>query len=392
MKGKAHLTALFLLILAMPWGCNRGESPGEGPAPARGEAVTDPPKAARDAIRKGLEFLEKAQQKPGSGDWGDPGLSAIVMHAFLQSPENISPATHKFIWKGLETIAGMQKPDGSIYREGNATYVTSVSLKAFALARDERFKDTVEKAKRYLLDTQVYEEGNRFTGGFGYEDRRKKAGGPYADIVNTEFALEALHHAGVPKDNPVWKRSLAFFEKTQHLSERNPAPWVTSSKEFAGGFIYYPGKSHAGEHTLPNGKKILLPYGSVTYAGIKSMIYANLTKDDPRVKAAVDWMRKHWTLEENPGFDVERKDRTLGLQGLYYYFVTFSKTLHALGGDFIKDAKGATHNWREELIRAVVPLQQPDGSWINENNRWWEDNPLLATSYAVIALSFCLKK
>ncbi len=60
----------------------------------------------------------------------------------------------------------------------------------------------------------------------------------------------------------------------------------------------------------------------MTYAGLKSMIYAGLTPDDPRVKAACDYIKNHYTLDENPG---------LGQQGLYYYYHTFAKAMALLG-------------------------------------------------------------
>ena len=39
----------------------------------------------------------------------------------------------------------------------------------------------------------------------------------------------------------------------------------------------------------------------MTYTGLKSFLYAGVNKDDPRVKAAVSWVRAHYTFEENPG-------------------------------------------------------------------------------------------
>ena len=40
----------------------------------------------------------------------------------------------------------------------------------------------------------------------------------------------------------------------------------------------------------------------MTYAGLKSMIHAGLTPDDPRVKAAITSISaKNYTLDENPG-------------------------------------------------------------------------------------------
>jgi len=74
----------------------------------------------------------------------------------------------------------------------------------------------------------------------------------------------------------------------------------------------------AGEYTDSSGRRLLRSYGSMTYAGLKSMIYAGLTQDDPRVKAALEFIRKNYTLEENPG---------QGQRGLYYYYQTFAKAM-----------------------------------------------------------------
>ena len=146
-----------------------------------------------------------------------------------------------------------------------------------------------------------------------------------------------------------------------------------------GGFYYTiaaGGSSQAGE--LPNGG--LRSYGSMTYAGLKSMIYAGVDKDDPRVQAAVDWLRKHYTLDENPG---------MGAAGLYYYYHTFAKALAAIGQDVFVDEDGTKHNWRAELIAELAKRQQPDGSWVNENSRWLEGDANLVTGYALLALSYC---
>jgi squalene-hopene/tetraprenyl-beta-curcumene cyclase len=119
----------------------------------------------------------------------------------------------------------------------------------------------------------------------------------------------------------------------------------------------------------------------MTYAGLKSMIYAGLKKDDPRVKAAVTWLGKHYTFKENPG---------MGQSGLFYYLHTAAKSLAVLGEDTFTDAAGKVHDWRSELSDVVIGKQRPDGSWINEDRRWMEDNPKLVTSYALLALVYCL--
>jgi squalene-hopene/tetraprenyl-beta-curcumene cyclase len=119
----------------------------------------------------------------------------------------------------------------------------------------------------------------------------------------------------------------------------------------------------------------------MTYAGLKSMIYAGVSRDDPRVKAAYAWIQKHYTLDENPG---------MADNGLYYYFHTFAKALATIGDDQLVDDKGKPHDWRTELTQTLASKQQEDGSWVNVNPRWLEGDPNLVTSYALLALSYCL--
>jgi squalene-hopene/tetraprenyl-beta-curcumene cyclase len=120
----------------------------------------------------------------------------------------------------------------------------------------------------------------------------------------------------------------------------------------------------------------------MTYAGFKSMLYAGLSPDDLRVRAAYDWIRRHFTFDENPG---------LGQQGLYYYYHAMSRALRVAQQHTITDVNGAAHNWREALIDALAERQRDDGSWVNEADRWMEGNPELVTAYALLALEEALK-
>jgi squalene-hopene/tetraprenyl-beta-curcumene cyclase len=118
----------------------------------------------------------------------------------------------------------------------------------------------------------------------------------------------------------------------------------------------------------------------MTYAGLKSMIYAGLTSSDPRVKAASEWIRRHYTVAENPG---------LGEQGLYYYYDTFGKTMAALKVNEFEDAQRDKHDWRKELAEQLFTVQQQNGSWVNPKERWMEGDPNLSTAYALLALKYC---
>jgi len=386
-----RLALPLALILGSLVSC-RPASPPPPPAPQPADKA-ELRDAALDSIQKGVAFLESRDPK-GEGRWMmSAGITAVVLLAHFQSPLELSEKTHPYLWKGLRWLQSLQKPDGAIFnpQEGNSNYVTSVAILAMVHSGDPRFRHTVESARDFLVRSQ-WTEGVH-GGGFGYQDKAKTKDHPYADIVNTEFALEALHHAGLPADHPAWKRAVKYLQSCQHNSEYNKATWVSDIGVYRGGFVYHPGgESKADSKKTADGKEILLPYGSVTYAGIKSMIYAHLSKDDPRVRAAVDWIRKNWTLDSNPGFDIKR-DKNLGKQGYFYYFATFAKTLHALGEEVIKDSEQVEHRWREELAARVVSLQKENGRWKNEwHDRWFESHEELATSYAMIALSFALMK
>jgi squalene-hopene/tetraprenyl-beta-curcumene cyclase len=114
----------------------------------------------------------------------------------------------------------------------------------------------------------------------------------------------------------------------------------------------------------------------MTYSGFKSYLYAGLSKDDPRVRAALGWMSEHYTLEENPG---------LGREGLYYYYVVFAKAHRALGRETML-VDGVERSWRADLVLALEKLQQPDGSFRSVADRWMENDRVLITAYALVAL------
>jgi squalene-hopene/tetraprenyl-beta-curcumene cyclase len=178
-----------------------------------------------------------------------------------------------------------------------------------------------------------------------------------------------------------WKKAVAFLQRCQNLPGTNDQPWAQHpGTNDIGGFIYMPGPpamSFADDEPRTDEKQPLRSYGSMTYAGLKSYIYAELKKDDPRVKAAIDWLKHNYNVNENPG---------LGPQGLFYYLHTVTKALTVYGDDTFTDAAGKRHDWRHELLKKFVMLQKADGFWQNDNNRWMEVDPVLCTTYSVLAL------
>jgi len=185
----------------------------------------------------------------------------------------------------------------------------------------------------------------------------------------------------VPGTDPAMQKALVFVSRSQMNGETNDQAFAKGVND--GGFIYTPasgGDSKFGDIDNLQGGSVLRSYGSMTYSGFKSLLYAGLTEDDARVKAAVKWISNNWTLEYNAGSGQSA-------DGQYYYLHALSRAMQAYNHDELTDAKGVKHNWRAEINDFLKTAQKPDGSYINEKSqRWLEGNPVLATSYAVLAL------
>ena len=330
---------------------------------------------------KATEFLIASQQSDGS--WTSekqPGITGLVTFALLEG--GVKP-DHPAVTKALKHLTTYVQPDGGIYHPetGHKNYETSITLLAFRAANTNgQYDALLKKAVEFLRGIQWDEaEGadpsQPAYGGQGY-GRSKRP-----DLSNTAFFLEALKSSGVGPEDEAMQRALVFISRCQNLeSENNTTEFA--SKVNDGGFYYTPaggGSSQAG-NTAEGG---LRSYASMTYAGLKSMIYAGLKEDDPRVKAASSWIRKNYTVTENPG---------LGQQGVYYYHQTFAKALSAMKVDQFEAADGTKHDWRKELAEHLIQTQAANGSWLNKNDRWMEGDPNLATSYALMALKYCEPK
>lgn len=343
---------------------------------------------AERAMKTGVDYL-KSQQRP-EGHWGDPempALTALALTAALRDPSmEKTEEPPAWIAKGFDYLRGSQQEDGGIYVKGLATYNTSTSIMAFVALGDPDDTPTILKARAFLVGQQTDwgnkgESDDQFDGGIGY-------GGTYAhsDLSNTYFALEAIYHtktlaadSGLGEQPSLdWEAALKFVSRCQNLTETNDQPFASDDEDNQGGFVYFPGNSKAGEQELPDGTVALRSYGSMSYAGLLSFIYADLGKEDPRVVSALSWLGRNYTLAENPG---------MGAQGLYYYYQTIAKALSAAGVETLVLADGTKADWRKDLTQKLLSTQREDGSWVNDNSRWWENDPVLVTSYTVLSLA-----
>lgn len=341
---------------------------------------------AKSSINRGVSFLMKKQMPNGSWNF-HPAMTSLCALAIANSPEAETERAEKAVKNALTYIRRHARKDGSIWNKDAKeypNYSTAVSLITLAYINDPADKQIIAAARKFLMDSQFTDvsEDNASYGGVGYGKKLRP------DLSNTQLALEALYLTEEveemdketrDKTNKMWERAQIFLTRCQNLSQTNDQGWVASDPENDGSFIYLPEyeESKAGDLTARGGKKTLRGYGSMTYAGLKSMIYARVKKDDVRVKAAFDWAMRNYTLDENPG---------MGQQGLYYYIHTFTKAMTAMDQELVKDAKGKTHNWRIDLIKKLLNTQRGNGSWYNDEGRWWESVPELVTAYSLLSM------
>lgn len=379
------LPLLFLCLLALP---------------AR---ALDPEthRLARDTAWRAIEFLRTTQDD--SGAWSPnpegpdfPAITALAVHGMLLDPriDERDPAVRA----GVAHVLSFVRPDGGIHDGVLPTYNTAICVSMLARVRTPEAASAVHGGVGLLKRMQwgafdpretpspeapawsePIDESHPYFGGMGYG----RHGRP--DLSNTQVFLEALRDAGVSTKDPAYEKALVFLRRVQMDERVNPMPYAEGSRQ--GGFIYatvpdaesvdsIPGQSQAGEltETLADGREgvRLRAYGSMTYAGFKSLLYADLPRDDERVLAALGWIERHFTVSENPG---------LGEQGRYYQYTAMARALDAWGGERV-----GGRDWRGELVRAIAALQQEDGGLGVVHERWMEGDRNLITAYALIAL------
>jgi squalene-hopene/tetraprenyl-beta-curcumene cyclase len=369
---------LIPVALATALGIQAG-IPAAHPADPAGPTPKVDAQAFQSAVDRAAAYLRvKAQAPDGSyAAFAGPGPTAVITTALLRN--GFGPSD-PLVAKGLKYLETMRRTNGAICQAGSlyANYETCLAMMAFAAAnKDGRYNKLIHAAEAFVKGEQWDEaKGQDRTsfsyGGAGYGKNKRP------DLSNTQFFIDALRSIGDGPNDPAIQKALVFVSRCQNLeSEYNTTGLAAKNPD--GGFYYTPvggGVSMAGQ-TSEGG---LRSYGSMTYAGLKSMIYAGVGPDDPRVKAAFAWVQKHYSVETNPG---------MGDAGLYYYYHTFAKALDAMKLDVVRDANGVKHYWRNELAAEILKRQRPDGSWINGNARWLEGEPSLVTGYALLTLAYC---
>ena len=286
----------------------------------------------------------------------------------------------------VQFILSCVREDGGIYKHlegrkggGLSNYNTAICMTALHDTGRADVRSTVLNARSFVSQSQ-YTGDDQYDGGFGYDAKTKRA---YTDLLNTYYASQAMRLTASSEEfrpssekraDIDWGATIKFVERMQNQPD--------SGDENAGGFFYNPTDPKAGTTTNASGVIVFRSYGSITYAGLLAMVFADISREDIRVRSTLDWAERNWTLEENPG---------MGQRGLYFFYHVLTRGLDAAGKQLISRTDGGSLNWKEAVARKLLSRQKIDpetghGYWVNEDGSYLESDPILTTAYSLLAL------
>ncbi|MGE0432716.1 MAG: hypothetical protein AB7K09_00350 [Planctomycetota bacterium] len=425
-------------VVAQPGPATDPQPPATDPQPP----ATDPAAAYAAkldaAAEKGRDYLLSLYGKdPRQGGWGPDmpfvGYSGLALNGLLRGRKPVSVSDER-VKKTLDKLISQQQFDGAWVspQRGEAVYETSVILRALVAAAqaDKEFAaredvlSAIRKGRDYLLLAQVDEhpevdkdgkaiegkvdspdaEGGANYGGVGY-GRGTQGTTPSANMSSTAMAMEAVDSttAVIGEDDKLKearKKLQNFLRHCHNLAEYNGKPYNTEATDTPqgkvvpgndGGAVYAPGQSNAGTTEGEGGVRVLRSYGSVTYALLQLYHISGIVdRNDLRIQKAMEWITRseNFVFTYHPGLNQD--DRNSQFAGHYYYLYTAAHTLSMLAGKAtLEDSRGEEHNWSKSIGDVLLGLQQANGAWSNQkNSAYWENAPIIATSYALVALGY----
>ncbi|MCC6572158.1 MAG: hypothetical protein IT462_00070 [Planctomycetes bacterium] len=422
---------LGLSVLALQGPAATAQAPSRA-QPAAYKLSDDAAKKRDEATDKAWKYLETMYDKTGTKEtgfidagWGPGSFNIAYTALVLQSLAGTKywDATNDKFKKSVEFLVENQEASGSWsmmpasidpkMKGQRAVYITGIVAGLLVDLNKEaawkgKLTQKIELARDYLKASQVgnptgpaaeFKKTDTGFGGWAYSKEelpaKIKDGKPAANMSTTIYAIDALQACGVVANDPLYKDAVVFLQRNQNAGEVQSDDYVATDKATGkkvkmaspdspdyGGAIYSEDSSMAGSTVNDDGTITYFSYGTMSYNLLRAYLFAGLKRDDTPVKLVLGWVAKNYNLARVPGYRDEKKFN----QGLYYYYVSFSRSLKVLGDDKVKDDRGNEFDWRADLIGELAKRQKADGSWVNDNKMWQENSPVLATSFALDAL------
>jgi hypothetical protein len=378
--GRLRVAAAALLALSLgAGGCSRGDA-----VPASAEALST--RAAdwlwsRQAADGGWHATTYGFLRSGQA------LTPFVLDALLRSPAARSRAPSGAVERALAFVRAGVDDDGSLGRRDPdvleyPNYATSYGVLCLLEAGSGSDRRLVDRMCRRLLSEQYREDGgfrpdDPAYGGWGFGGTQPRGVPGHMDLAHTRRVLDALAAAG-RLDDATRSRAETFLRRVQNLvPSRVPLHHVAEDGQGPdGGFWFSPVVLSANK--APNRGGLWGSYATATCDGLLSLLAAGVPASDDRVRQAREWLEGRPGLDAVAGIPSESEQPTRwGGAIRYYHLAVRAEAGKALGAP----------SRREEVAALLRGDAKPDGSFANDNPLMKEDEPLIATALALVALA-----
>jgi hypothetical protein len=268
------------------------------------------------------------------------------------------------------------------------------------LIGQERYEVHIRNlAASQFCEANGFDERHVAFGGWGF-DKALAPGQPgHMDLAHTRQALQALADArkwnrfqdGMYDHATLNRRAQDFLRVVQkHPAAKaqpardNGAP-LTVAPPYDGGFYFSPVvlAANKGREERQGNASYFRSYATATCDGVLALLACGVARSDERVAKAVEWLRAHEDFDYPEGVPRDHPE-PWGDAIRFYHYAVRAEAYAAL------DWPG---EWREKLAATVAKRQNRDGSFRNDVSPLMkEDDPLLCTGLAVVALAHCQRK
>ena len=299
--------------------------------------------------------------------------------------------------RGASYLAARVRPDGSIDDGpfGMLYPVYAESASAIALSkvdvpggREATSAFVADLRRRQLAEPFGWTPDDLAFGAWGYAVeppvKREQAHTVDGDLSSTLFAIGTLRLVGgATAEDPAIRKALRFVERCQNFDKGDPT-------FDDGGFFLTPtdpARNKAGPFAKPDRLEHVRfhSYGSATADGLRALLRCGLPPDHPRVVAALRWLEANFSASTVPGtFEGPRegeRDATY-----FYYCWSLAHAFRSLGIRTF-EWNGRKVDWAAEMAAELLRRRRPDGTWSNPFSASKEDDPLIATTFALGALA-----
>ena len=337
-------------------------------------------------------------QQASDGGWhsathgimkGGESLSAFVLWTLLEVPDSIFHKSGKQVNQGLQFIRehlnaegalGLSDPDIMDY----PNYATAYALRILSTYGENRDSTLIQKMTQYLL-RQQFMEGRGISPehyaygawGFGEVGMTKGMTG-HVDLSHTRRVLQTL--TTIPENTTKVRQQAQYFLR---LLQKHPSESRLTNTEtvYDGGFYASSvtvGTNKGGLIETSDSTDLYASYATATCDGLLALLASGYQLNDEPVQAALQWLSQMPELAFPQGIPQDNPAQW-HLVLFYYHLSVRAEAYRAV------QMEG---NWQQQIVQLLKEQQSTEGAFANPMgapNK--EDDPLLATAFALIALA-----